>query len=122
MNTTARIPLRLASGLRTKTTSIRLISHTATKAADVAPIVGTGPPPEPPSPAAANAYERIERRKRQAHILKDAKDIRTVTSGKSTGGLKSRFWKDVDVKEVDGASLYILSPAQSTRDGILTNL
>jgi ATP synthase F1 complex assembly factor 2 len=102
MNTATRIPARLAPALRTRVLPIRSISYTATKAADVAPIVGTGPPPEPPTPAAANAYERVERRRRQAKLLKDAKDIRTVAAGKATGGLKKRFWKDVDVKEVDG--------------------
>jgi ATP synthase F1 complex assembly factor 2 len=105
MHSTTRISLRLASGLRASTVSFRSISQTAGKAANVAPIVGTGPPPQPPSPAAANAYERVERRRRQAKLLKDAKEIRSVASGKSSGGLKKRFWKDVDVKEVDGTSL-----------------
>lgn len=105
MHATARISLRLASGLRTRTSSVRSISQTTGKAANVAPIVGTGPPPQPPSPAVANAYERIERRRRQAKLLKEAKDIRSVTAGKSSGGLKNRFWKDVDVKEVDGKDL-----------------
>lgn len=102
MNSTTRISLQLASGLRSRATSYRAISSTATKAANVAPVVGTGPPPEPPTPAAANAYERVERRKRQAQLLKEAKDIRNVAAGKATGGLKKRFWKHVDVKEVDG--------------------
>ena len=80
----------------------RFIHSTARKAADVAPILGTGPPPEPPTPAARNINERIERRRRQAELLKQAKVIRNAKDGKSTT-VRKRFWKEVTVKEVDGA-------------------
>src|SRR5690349_12217747 len=70
-------------------------------AANVAPIVGTGPPPEPPIPEARNATERLVRRKKQAEMLKNAKEIRSAKGGKGYS-LKKRFWKHVSVEEVDG--------------------
>ena len=106
MNTATRIPLRLAPGLRSRLAATRPIHYTAGKAANVAPVVGTGPPPEPPSVAVANAYERVERRRKQAKLLKEAKELRSANAnGLKKGGLKTRFWKDVDVKEVDGTFL-----------------
>lgn len=75
---------------------------TASQAAHVAPILGTGPPPEPPTPAVRNTTERIERRRKQAHLLRQAKIIRNAKDGKSTT-LRKRFWNSVSVEEVDGA-------------------
>lgn len=77
------------------------IHSSAVHAANVAPIVGTGPPPEAPIPATPSANERVARRRKQAELLKTAKDIRSAKDGKSVS-LKTRFWKDVSVKEVDG--------------------
>jgi ATP synthase F1 complex assembly factor 2 len=54
-------------------------------------------------PAAGTLHERVQRRRKQAEMLKNAKEIRSAQAGK-TGGLKKRFWKDVSVSEVDGAS------------------
>ncbi|ROT34663.1 ATP12 protein [Sodiomyces alkalinus F11] len=94
-------------------TNIRLISSTAVfKHADVAPIVGTGPPPEPPRPSAEFAKHagprnaddvaaRIARRRKQAEVLKAAKEVKT-SAGVKNGGAKRRFWKHVSVQEVDG--------------------
>ena len=79
---------------------------------------GTGPPPEPPQPsdefAAEERSARIARRRKQAELLKRAGDLKGLRQqqkeqeggkGKSeSGGLARRFWKDVNVKEVDGLS------------------
>ncbi|KAI6780007.1 uncharacterized protein J7T54_007483 [Emericellopsis cladophorae] len=82
----------------------RSLHTTILRAANVAPVVGTGPPPEAPLADKANkAYERVERRKRQAEMLKSANQIRTVAEGKKSGVLQKRFWQDVTVREVDGA-------------------
>lgn len=51
--------------------------------------------------SAHNAMERVARRKKQAEMLKTAKELRR--SDKNTGSsLKRRFWKGVAVEEVDG--------------------
>ncbi|KAK3694281.1 ATP12-domain-containing protein [Podospora appendiculata] len=97
--------------------------------AKVVPVYGTGPPPDPPLPthehgdpdvATVNAGSRAARRRRQAEMLKQARDIRSAAAAKKdrtvtptpgsdasksggTTGMKRRFWKDVHVQEVDGA-------------------
>ncbi|KOS21986.1 Protein atp12 [Escovopsis weberi] len=103
MKHTTRLPLwRVLQAPSSPAHALRPFHHTVARAASVAPIVGTGPPPEAPSPTARNAYERIERRRKQAELLKTAKEIRSAQDGKA-GGLSKRFWKDVHVMEVDGA-------------------
>ncbi|KAK8075062.1 Protein ATP12 [Apiospora hydei] len=99
----------------TKTTtflSLRQIHHTPAAPATVSPIHGSGPPPEPPSPAADNAAVRLARRKKQAELLRQAADIRKSQQassrkkqqpGQEDRPRPRRFWKDVGVKEVDGA-------------------
>lgn len=121
MKTSTQIPLRLftASSPLTTTASrprfaaaARAISTTPLKPAEVAPVVGTGPPPKAPVPdvaseeRAAVARARLERRQRQAEMLKHAKSIRTSAEAKASkpGALKRRFWNDVSVQEVDGRS------------------
>ncbi|KAL2757752.1 hypothetical protein ACRALDRAFT_1061063 [Sodiomyces alcalophilus JCM 7366] len=107
------VPRRVATASPATPATTRLVSSTVTKHADVAPIVGTGPPPAPPQPAAEFAKDagprnaddvaaRIARRRKQAEILKAAREIRSSAAAKS-GGVKRRFWKDVSVQEVDGA-------------------
>jgi ATP synthase F1 complex assembly factor 2 len=109
MESTARLALRLrpraaAACCPSLSTSSRLLHSTVVRAADVAPIVGTGPPPEAPVPGAAELHERVQRRRKQAEMLKNAKEIRSAQAGKSGGaGIKKRFWKEVSVAEVDGA-------------------
>lgn len=128
MKPSTRIPLRLftatssplASSARRSTCAAAAaaaafnarasISTTPLKPAEVAPVVGTGPPPEPPiadiaaEDRAAAARIRVERRKKQAEMLKHAKRIRTSAEAKASapGALKRRFWNDVSVQEVDG--------------------
>ncbi|KAK1701268.1 hypothetical protein BDP55DRAFT_709606 [Colletotrichum godetiae] len=121
MKPSTRIPLRLftatassplaSSARRSCALGARAISTTPLKPAEVAPVVGTGPPPEPPiadiaaEDRAAAARIRVERRRKQAEMLKHAKRIRTSAEAKSSkpGALKRRFWNDVSVQEVDGA-------------------
>ncbi|KAI1141203.1 ATP12-domain-containing protein [Hypoxylon sp. FL0543] len=94
----------------------RQIHTTPSAPATVSPIHGTGPPPEPPAPAADSATSRLERRKKQAELLEKAQTIRqqadpsAAAAPKAGGGkkdrdhaLRKRFWKDVHVREVDGA-------------------
>ncbi|KID89386.1 ATP12 ATPase family protein [Metarhizium guizhouense ARSEF 977] len=102
MRPTTQLPLRAVS--RTISTPIhtRPLHATTYKAASVASVLGTGPPPEPPTPAVRNMNERIERRRKQAELLKQAKVIRNAKDGKTTA-LRKRLWKEVSVQEVDGA-------------------
>lgn len=112
MQLPARIPLRLVASRLTvaPTIPIRAIHTTLRRNAHVAPIVGTGPPPEAPlapadnaasAPAPSGGFERVLRRRRQAEILKLVTKVRSGKDSKRTG-LQSRFWKDVSVREVDG--------------------
>ncbi|KAI1417381.1 ATP12-domain-containing protein [Hypoxylon sp. FL1857] len=109
------------------------IHTTPSAPATVSPIHGAGPPPEPPTPAADSASSRLERRRKQAELLEKAQALRqqadpssapntstdtnansntgtdTNTSAKASSkktrdyALRKRFWKDVHVREVDGA-------------------
>ncbi|VBB72899.1 Putative mitochondrial protein atp12 precursor [Podospora comata] len=105
------LPLRAAGRRRTAAfTSSRTIHNNPPKPAKVVPVYGTGPPPEPPTPAAEYAVEeRLARRKRQAEMLRQARDIRKNNGNNSKPAdpnapvLKRRFWKDVSIKEVVGA-------------------
>lgn len=127
MKPPARISLALSSSLRqlarptlvTPAAAARVAAiHSNTpQPANVVPVYGTGPPPEPPVPAAEQVDSRVARRRRQAEMLRQVKDIRAAASkaagvkaGSKSGLLKKRFWQDVHVKEVDGESL----PASSS--------
>ncbi|KAK7737286.1 ATP synthase mitochondrial F1 complex assembly factor 2 [Cytospora paraplurivora] len=92
--------------------------HSSTAApADVAPFSASGPPPGAPQPAVEHPYAKIERRRRQADLLKNAKEIRDAASGKNTGKvLRRRFWKDVHIKEVDGAIIEDKEELQLTQE------
>lgn len=83
--------------------SCRAIHNSSPDPANVSPFYATGPPPEPPQPAPEHPYAKIERRRKQAELLKQAKEIRNTTStSKGAKLLKKRFWDKVYVKEVDG--------------------
>lgn len=108
MKPPARIALRLVAPRLnvTPSTSVRAIHTTLARNAHVAPLVGTGPPPEAPltpddKAASSGAYQRVERRRRQAEILKSAKDIRNGKDPRKIG-LKKRFWTDVTIREEEG--------------------
>jgi len=62
------------------------------------PFAAVGPPPPaPPLPAASQHGERVERRRRQAELLKRGQDLR-ASQMKPGSALKKRFWKDVSVR------------------------
>ncbi|KAH6607259.1 atp synthase mitochondrial f1 complex assembly factor 2 [Trichoderma cornu-damae] len=94
-----RIPLRLALP---RPQLLRPLHQSIVRAANVAPVVGTGPPPDPPTPAVRNAHERVERRKKHAELLRAARQVQSAQDGKS-GGAAVRFWREVRVQEADGA-------------------
>ena len=112
----------------TTTATARSIHTNPAQAAKVVPVYGTGPPPEPPQPseefAADVRNERLARRKRQAEMLRQAGDIKAMRKEhqaqqqqqqqhgvRPTGVLKRRFWKDVNVKEVDGMPPLSIPPS-----------
>ncbi|KAH7305008.1 ATP12 ATPase family protein [Stachybotrys elegans] len=102
MNSTSQLALRLQSRVAAAPKLLRPIHTTALRAANVGTTVGAGPPPKPPVPEAGAVHERVARRRKQAEMLKNARDIRSAQSNKSSG-LKRRFWKDVSVVVNDGA-------------------
>ncbi|KAI1259530.1 hypothetical protein F5Y18DRAFT_293585 [Xylariaceae sp. FL1019] len=112
MKTPARLALRLANrppqcaANPSLLLTARHIFTTPATPATVSPIHGTGPPPSAPQPAADSFDARVSRRRKQAELLSKAQEIRS--SSKSTNPQKTplsrrRFWKDVHVKENDGA-------------------
>lgn len=101
MKVPSRISLSVSRALP-RPQQIRPLHQTLARTANVAPIVGTGPPPEPPTPAARNATERLERRRKHAELLKMAKEIRSAQEAKANPSAARRFWKEVTVREVDG--------------------
>ena len=79
----------------------------APQSATPLPIGVVGPPPNPPLPAAPQYGDRIERRRKQAEMLRQGKEIRASQTQKGKSNpLKKRFWKDVDVKETPGLSIH----------------
>lgn len=90
------------------------IHSSAPDPANVSPFHATGPPPEPPQPAAEHPYAKIERRRKQAELLKKAKDLREASESGAAKGkspLRKRFWDNAYVKEIDGAgSLFPFLP------------
>lgn len=78
------------------------IHSSAPDPANVAPFYATGPPPDPPQPSAEHPYAKIERRRKQAELLRTAKEIRTAADAKGKSPLRKRFWQHVYVKEIDG--------------------
>jgi hypothetical protein len=67
------------------------------------PIAVVGPPPSPPLPKQSQKYDRIEKTRKQAEMLQQAKKMRATQnqSGKRDPP-KKRFWKDVHVKKGPG--------------------
>ena len=123
---TSRAVSHASTRLAATTTTRAIHTHPAAPA-KVVPVYGTGPPPEPPHPAdefaAADRAARLARRRKHAELLKQAGDIKAMlrqqqqqdaaSGGKtktSAAGLTRRFWKDVTVREVDGASILPLLP------------
>ena len=74
---------------------------TVPRVATPLPITATGPPPAAPQPAASHYGERVDRRRRQAELLKRGQDMRASQTKPGTA-IKKRFWKDVSVQTDDG--------------------
>ena len=71
--------------------------HTSSRcAANPLPDTAAGPPPSAPIPAASQYGERVDRRRRQAELLKRGQDLR-ASHMKPGSAMKKRFWKDVTV-------------------------
>ncbi|KAI4088497.1 MAG: hypothetical protein LQ344_006010 [Seirophora lacunosa] len=74
-------------------------------AANPVSVTRPGPPPKAPLPAASQYGEHVDRRRRQAELIKKAQDKRTEAA-KPGSALKKRFWTDVHVQtEQDGAHI-----------------
>ncbi|KAL8789981.1 MAG: hypothetical protein Q9213_000867 [Squamulea squamosa] len=61
------------------------------------PLTQPGPPPTAPLPAASQYGERVDRRRRQAELIKKGQDMR-MQQIKPSSAMKKRFWKDVAVQ------------------------
>ena len=60
-----------------------------------------GPPPAAPQPSASQYGERVDRRRRQAELLKRSQDLRASTM-KPGSAMTKRFWKNVTVQQDEG--------------------
>ena len=67
-------------------------------AANPLPNTAAGPPPPAPVPIASQYGERVDRRRRQAELLKRGQDLR-ASQMKPGSAMKKRFWKEVHVKQ-----------------------
>ncbi len=83
-----------------------------------------GPPPETPTAQPSPAAERVARKRKQANIMKQAREMREVmsSSNKPKSMLAKRFWKDVVVHDADGGLQVMLDhrPVRMPNKEILT--
>ncbi|KAI4282463.1 MAG: hypothetical protein L6R35_005405 [Caloplaca aegaea] len=88
---------------RVTTFTRRHLHASSAVAANPASITRPGPPPTAPLPAASQYGQGVDRRRRQAELIKRGQEKRTEVA-KPASALKKRFWKDVHVQtEQDGA-------------------
>ena len=80
---------------------IQCLHTTVSRFATPLPVTATGPPPAAPQPAASQYGERVDRRRRQAELLKRGQDMRATHKTPETA-IKKRFWKDVSVQRDEG--------------------
>lgn len=80
---------------------LQCLHTTVPRLATPLPITATGPPPAAPQPAASQYGERVDRRRRQAELLKRGQDMRASQTKPGTA-IKKRFWKDVSVQRDHG--------------------
>ncbi|MCJ1443974.1 MAG: ATP synthase complex assembly protein atp12 [Stictis urceolatum] len=99
----------------TRPSSFRCLHSSAARHANPLPVTATGPPPEPPQPAVTQYGERVDRKRRQAELVKEGQRIRAAQSDKPSNALKKRFWKDVSVKEAPEGHLTINLDARPVR-------
>lgn len=79
----------------------RCLHTTSLRPATPLPLTATGPPPAAPRPSASQYGERVERRRRQAELLKKGQDLRS-SQMKPGSAMKKRFWKNVIVQRDEG--------------------
>ncbi|KAI4692740.1 uncharacterized protein J4E88_001108 [Alternaria novae-zelandiae] len=83
-----------------------------------------GPPPATPEPQPSDASERVARKRRQADMMKQAREMRDVyaPTNKPKNMLAKRFWKDVSIKEDEGGLQVFLDhrPVRMPNKQILT--
>ena len=79
------------------------LHNTTPNPATPLPITAAGPPPSAPLPAVSQYGQRVDRRRRQAELLKKGQDLR-ASHMKPGSAMKKRFWKDVSVKTIPGTS------------------
>ena len=87
------------------------------------PITATGPPPDPPVPAPSEYGERIDRRRRQAEMLRQSQELRAKQKpGSRTNPLRKRFWNEVHVKQTPEGYQILLDarPVRTPNKTILT--
>ena len=77
------------------------LHNTPSKSANPLPVTAHGPAPKAPLPAVTQIEDRIARRRKQAELLQQGKQIRAAEK-KPSGVLRKRFWKDVHIREVPG--------------------
>ena len=77
----------------------RCLHTSAFRSAIPYPVTATGPPPAPPTPSASGYGERIDRRRRQAELVKPASAA--LNAANPTPALRKRFWKHVSVRSGD---------------------
>ncbi|MCJ1289009.1 hypothetical protein MMC34_000541 [Xylographa carneopallida] len=101
--TASFLPKSYQSSKALNYTSSKYHFHTGTpRAATPLPLpTAVGPPPAAPLPAASQYGERVDRRRRQAELLKRGQDLR-ASHMKPGSALKKRFWKEVHVKTTPG--------------------
>lgn len=80
----------------------RQFHQVSSSRATLHPVTAHGPPPGAPTPSASGHGDRLDRRRRQAEMLQQGKEIRASQQSKPGSMLRKRFWKDVHVKEVEG--------------------
>jgi ATP synthase F1 complex assembly factor 2 len=97
---TCPFPLLAASQLRSLHTS------PSVSATPLSPTIA-GPPPLPPAQDPAYPQDRVNRKRKQAELLKQGQVTR-VNPGKPTTTLQKRFWKNVKVVETtDGLQIHL---------------
>ncbi|KAL8946112.1 MAG: hypothetical protein Q9222_007447 [Ikaeria aurantiellina] len=92
----------------------RCLHPSPSASANALPITHAGPPPTAPLPAASQYGERVDRRRKQAELIKKGQELRTNQS-KPSNALKKRFWTDVHVQTSDDGSYTILLDKRPVR-------
>ncbi|KAF1952230.1 ATP12-domain-containing protein [Byssothecium circinans] len=113
---------RLAAPRRVSRPLYQCLHTSATRFATPLPHPSVpGPPPATPTPSASDALDRVARKRRQAEMLQQAREVRTSPSRPKTG-LQKRFWKHVTVKETgDGLQVFLdTRPVRTPTKDILT--